>query len=232
MASPETEVVSHLKRDAFGRVDLVRRKGRLLVRRVTCGGSIPGSPLVARWLARRERRALERLEGIEGVPTLEGPYGREFIRSYLPGRRLERGMRPPDSFFDRLEEILRRIHERGVAHNDIEKCANVLLLESGSPAVLDFQLAVLSRPRGWLRLGGLVLRTMQSEDRRHVAKLKARFRPDLLTGEDRRRIAEKSQFARGWATFVKPVYHFVTRGLLRTADREGRGPARRGSPRG
>ena len=52
-----------LKRDAFGRVELVSLSTgtdgeKLAIRRVACGGRIPGSALVARVLLAREARAL------------------------------------------------------------------------------------------------------------------------------------------------------------------------------
>jgi len=221
-----SEVVSVLKRDAFGRIELVRRDGVLLVRRVPCGGSIPGTALLARILARRERRALERLAGIEGVPALVAVEGRDLLRTYIPGRRLDRGGRPPDDYFERLEALVRRIHERGVAHNDLAKEANLLLGEDGAPAVVDFQVAAIAGEGGWRRAEGRFFRLLRREDLRHLAKQKALRRPELLTEEDRHRLARRSLAARGWAAIGKPVYRFVTRRLLSTSDSEGEGSSR------
>ena len=64
------QVVRELKRDALGRVELLRRDQALFVRRVACGGRIPGSGWAARLLLARERRALSALAGLPGVPRL------------------------------------------------------------------------------------------------------------------------------------------------------------------
>ncbi|HET6203634.1 MAG TPA: serine/threonine protein kinase [Planctomycetota bacterium] len=211
-----------LKRDALGRVEASGREGRRVVRRVPCGGRIPGSGILGRILARRERRALERLEGLDGIPRPIGTSEGNFVREFLEGERLDRAGRPPDEYFGRLAGLVGEMHARGVAHNDLAKEANILVLRNGEPALIDFQLAfVRPAPRG--RIASALFSTMAREDRRHVLKQKALRRPDLLTPEDRWSLDAPSVPARWWAACVKPVYRLVTRGLLRTADREGRG---------
>lgn len=110
------------------------------------------------WLARRERRVLERLAGIEGVPAdvfrLDGlALGYRFI----PGRSLRQC--PPGAlnrdFFEHLETLVRRVHARGCAHLDLRNARNHLVRDDGSPALIDFQsaLAISRLPAAWrLRL--------------------------------------------------------------------------------
>src|SRR5258706_15363283 len=69
-AMGEPRVVAVLKQDAFGRVELLEGDGVQRIRRVACGGRIPGSRLVAHILLGRERRALLALEGVAGVPQI------------------------------------------------------------------------------------------------------------------------------------------------------------------
>ncbi|MCI0587036.1 MAG: serine/threonine protein kinase [Planctomycetes bacterium] len=215
-----------LKRDSFGRVEAEYRDGRRIVRRVPCGGAIPGSGLLGRYLARRERRALQALEGLDGVPRLVATADGTFAREFLEGERLDRIGRPHDEFFPLLVELLGRIHDRGVAHNDLAKAANILVRPDGRPALIDFQLAVIRPRRG--RIREAIFATMRRDDLRHVLKQKAKRRPDQVTAEDRRRLANRSAPARWWAALGKPVYNFVTRRVLGVADHEGLGlPAKK-----
>ena len=58
-----------LKEDTFGCVELLTREdGARLTRRVASGGRLPLSGVIARFLARREQRALQSLHGLGGVP--------------------------------------------------------------------------------------------------------------------------------------------------------------------
>ncbi|MGH7151558.1 MAG: serine/threonine protein kinase, partial [Planctomycetota bacterium] len=221
--TPRTDPVGTeiLKRDSFGRVEAENRDGRRIVRRIPCGGAIPGSGLLGRYLARRERRALERLEGLDGVPRLVATAEETFAREFLEGERLDRIGRPHDEFFPLLVELLGRVHDRGVAHNDLAKAANILVRPDGRPALIDFQLAVIRPKRG--RIRGKIFATMRGDDLRHVLKHKRRRRPDLVTAEDRRILENPSPPARWWAAIGKPVYNFVTRRILGVADHEGLG---------
>jgi len=209
-------VVRVFKQDSFGRVELIRREGTLLVRRVPCGGRIPGSAWVGTWLARRERRTLRRLEGLEGVPQfVEAPRG-EYLRSYLPGEQLDRSDPPGDRFFEQLRVLVDAIHARGVTHNDLAKEANILVRPDGSPALVDFQASTRFR-----NAGGAVFRMLVREDRRHLTKQMARRRPDLVTPMDRAMLARPSLPAQIHRRLWKPIYSRVTRRWLGISDSEG-----------
>src|SRR5262245_23528750 len=133
MGSPH--VVAILKQDVFGRVERVEGPRGPAVRRVACGSRLPGSRWLAHILQRRERAALERLGGLPGTtqrldwseyasaPAGDGsvPAVHEVtIRSWCDGVPLHAAMELPADFFDQLEELVRRVHERGVCHNDLQ----------------------------------------------------------------------------------------------------------------
>jgi RIO-like serine/threonine protein kinase len=209
-----------LKRDALGRVELVREGGGRAIRRVACGGRVPGSALVARYLLERERRALAALAGLDGVPELRGGARADLLlRSFVPGVGLHEATWLPRDFFERLEELVRAVHASGVCHNDLHKEQNVLVREDGSPALVDFQLASVHVRRG---------RSFESrcrEDLRHVAKTRRRYE---LRGRPRPRGETRPRrgvVAWTWMKVGKPVYHAVTT-LFGARDEE---PRRRSS---
>lgn len=218
----EPQVTQELKNDLLGLVERVDGPGGSVVRRVACGGKIPGSGFVARKLLQRERRALSRLEGIEGVSSLvEDPSYRKapsqdgsvprsehvLVRRWVDGMPLQETCELPRDFFDRLEELVREIHSHGVCHNDLHKEANILVGEDGYPFLVDFQLASLHENRDRTFLVRVL------EDLRHVEKHRWKYttqgRP-RGDGKERRK-ERRSTLAHVWLRYVKPPYLFVTR---------------------
>src|SRR5690606_6503783 len=170
-------------------------------------------------LARREARALQAVHGLAAVPQLLRWDGRRLDRSYMDGAAMYQ--RPPHgdlAYFRRARRLLGELHRRGVAHNDLAKEANWLVLDDGSPAIIDFQLAVRGHPRSrWMRL-------LAREDLRHLLKHKRTYCPEAITPVERRLLTRPSWVRQAWFATGKPVYRFVTRRLLKWEDNEGQGP--------
>ncbi|RPE75735.1 serine/threonine protein kinase [Vulcaniibacterium tengchongense] len=211
--------IQALKADSFGRIALMRDgRGRLFVRRDL--GFVPWwLRLPAWWLARREARALRRVAGMAATPQLLAWDGRRLDRSYLDGMAMyQRPPRGDVAYFRQARRLLIQLHRRGLAHNDLAKEANWLVLADGRPAIVDFQLAACADPRArWMRL-------LAREDLRHLLKHKRTYCPHALTPVERRLLARRSWLREAWFVTGKPVYRFVTRRLLRWEDNEGRGP--------
>lgn len=99
-----------------------------------------GRPMI-----RRELAALQRLAGVAGAP--QEPFLLDCFAlayRYMPGRTLA-AIGPgglPGAYFEALERLAIDIHARGVAHLDLRYRQNVLVLDDGTPAVLDFQASV------------------------------------------------------------------------------------------
>jgi len=124
--------------------------------------------------------------------------------------------KPTDErYFVSAARLLRRLHQRGVAHNDLAKEPNLLVTGDGSAAFIDFQLAWHAPRRGRL------FRIAAREDIRHLLKHKRNYRPDALTQRELRILATPSALSRAYMASVKPVYLFITRQLLGWSDREG-----------
>lgn len=214
-------IVAELKRDEFGRIELLEGPPGRLVRRVARG-------LLGRMLLRRERKALAALENLEGVPhlredpqaaLLSGARGRPvrsrdvLLRTWFEGVPLWSAAALPMDFFDRLAALTVRMHARGVCHNDLHKENNVLVDPVGRPVLLDFQLASVHRRRG--RRYAARCR----EDLRHVEKHRWRYCHAGARGATPGR-----GFAAVWRRFVKPLYNLLTRRLLRRSRGEPRRP--------
>lgn len=221
-ASANAQHVRALKADSFGRIDLMRdADGRLFVRRDL--RHVPWWLRLPAWaLARREARALGALAYLPAdapLPRLHRWDGRVLDRSYLAGASMHQ--RPPHgdlAYFRRARRLLQQLHRHGLAHNDLAKEANWLVLEDGSPGVTDFQLAVLGRPRSrWMRL-------LAREDLRHLLKHKRTYCRQHVTPVEWHLLKRRSWVREAWFASGKPVYRFITRRLLKWRDNEGRGP--------
>jgi serine/threonine protein kinase len=103
---------------------------------------------IGRALVRRELATLQRLQGIDGVPSSAfrlDPHALAF--RYIEGASLGRVAieRQTGAYFAALESLLRRIHARGIVHLDTRGTGNVLMQPDGAPALIDFQSAVSTR---------------------------------------------------------------------------------------
>ena len=205
-----------LKKDLFGEVRHRPGPGGGTITRDT-GPARAWIRWFARRLLRREARVLAALGGIDGVPALIDVRVDELARSFLPGRPLHEARPTEPAFFREALRLLRRLHAGNVAHNDLAKEPNILVLASGRPGFIDFQVAWAPSRRGRL------FRLLAYEDLRHLLKHKRTYCPHALSGRQLRILAAPSPPSRLYRQTVKPVYLFVTRRLLGWADREGAG---------
>ena len=204
-----------LKRDALGTIRLVDDDAATTIERDTRTAR-RGLRWLARRLAAREASALLALRTLPfGVPQLIEFDGRVLRRSALPGEPLFARAPPSRDFFVRALRLVRALHRAGVTHNDLAKEANWLRAPGDLPGLVDFQLAVRSRRRGfWFRY-------LAHEDLRHLLKHKRTYVPGSLTARQRRILATRPWPTQLWRVWWKPAYHALTRGVLGWRNRVG-----------
>ena len=214
VASHGVPQVQRLKRDTLGTIELVTMAGRTtIVRNARCAAW--WARALAAALCAREAAALRALEGLEGVPRLVRHERGLLERSFIAGRPMHRAMPRSRAYFASARKLLRALHVRGVAHNDLAKEANWLCTPDGRAALVDLQLGVIARrPTCWFRM-------LAYDDLRHLLKHKRTYLPDALTARERRLLARPSAMARFWRALAKPPYLWITRRLLRWPERVG-----------
>lgn len=206
-----------LKKDLFGRTDVVYSDGDSPVVRRDSRTAATTVRWVARKLLAREALALAVLEGTPGVPRLVRVNKHTLDRSYIEGLPMQVGKPIDPRYFRDAAQILRHLHRKNVVHNDLAKEPNFLVCDGGRPAIIDFQLAWFARGRGRL------FRTLAREDIRHLLKHKRTYCPQHLTQRERTILNTPSLLARAWMRTGKPIYLFVTRRIMGWRDREGAG---------
>lgn len=193
--------------------------------------SFLGIPL--RWLgtelSKRELKVLKRIQNIEQVPQIIGTFGRTgFLYRYIEGKSLDERPTLPDGFFDELMDLIRQIHCCDICYVDMNKRGNILLGDDNRPHLIDFQISKY--------LPGKMLKpirnSLQKEDIYHLLKHKRKFSPDLLTDEEKERLAKVSWLIRLHRTLTGPLRdlrraflrHLYKKNILRTDSTADRSP--------
>lgn len=143
----------------------------------------------ARWLRaamiRREYRIYQLLVGVRGIPRcfglISGPgLVLEFFEG-VPRRGAE--ILDPEAFFAELLEIIGAIHARGVAHGDLAKRSNILVVDQRRPLVIDFGMALV-RKDGFAPLHNSIHNLLMRHDINQWVKIKYDRRLDLASPQD------------------------------------------------
>lgn len=128
---------------------------------------------IGRYLTAREAGALEHAKGVEGLVEYVGRLGPfAFATLWVDASPLSRAASPPDSFFDRLDAIVQRLHARGIALGDLHH-RDVLVASDGTPRVVDLATSiVLGDHPGPLRRA--LFARFRDQDRVALARMRAR----------------------------------------------------------
>jgi hypothetical protein len=161
-------------------------------------------------LAWREARALRRLSEVHGVPRLiRQVNARALLIEHVGGVRSE--------LFDKLDQLVREIHEHGVAHCDLRSGGNIIVSGDGQPYLIDFAAHTVRGSR-WNLFWRWAFIGFCEADLLAIVRLKKRLAPELLSSTDTRRLAlDQSAFvprvARITGRSVRNISRFIfTRG--------------------
>jgi len=167
--------------------------------------------LPSKLLGNKEKRALNKLQTYtktKSFPSVLDCGWNYHIRSYIPGQML---YNPSDKisrdYFLQAKSILREMRKLGVVNNELAKEANWLVKSDGTPAIVDFQLAVSGN-----LLGRKFIRLLAREDLRHLLKHKMTYIG--LTAAEYNVVSNKSNLSRLYHVSIKKIYLFVTRKLM------------------
>jgi RIO-like serine/threonine protein kinase len=133
--------------------------------------------LLAPALVKREFAVLRHLEGIPGIPkAYEVVEKRALLMEYIEGRTINKfkAGELADRVYERLVELVRAMHARGVVHLDLRQRKNILIAGE-QPWLIDFANA----------MKGKLTAKLRAVDESALLKFKQRNWPHLMTDADR-----------------------------------------------
>ncbi len=157
-----------------GQLYLYEGHGRRLVIKAAVGRGL------LRWLRermlRREYRVYRRLAGFPGSPRCYGLIaGRYLVLEYVDGEPVRHApIRDREAFFATLLAYIQELHRRGVAHADLKRKENLLVVDGKRPCLVDFGVAVVQKP-GFRPLNRLLFDLARQFDYNAWVKLKHRY---------------------------------------------------------
>jgi serine/threonine protein kinase len=167
-----------------GSVYLYGQGGRRLIVKVAPGRGVHGR--LQRWMLRREHDVYRRLAGFAGSPRCHGLLrGRYLVLDYIDAASLRAApIVDPGFYFDTLLLYIKELHERGVAHADLKRRDNLLVIDGRRPCLIDFGAAVVRKP-GFAPINHYLYRLAARFDFNAWAKLKYGGRFEDMTAADR-----------------------------------------------
>jgi len=146
--------------------------------------------LLAPSLVKREFTVLRHLEGIPGIPKAYAIVEkRALLLEYIEGKTINKfkAGELSDRVFDRLVDLVRAMHERGVVHLDLRQRKNILIADE-QPWLIDFANA----------LKGRLTATLRAIDVSALLKFKERNWPHLMTADDREALRSHRFLRKFW----------------------------------
>jgi predicted Ser/Thr protein kinase len=166
-----------------GSAYLYEHGGNRLVIKKAGGGALTG--WLHRHMLRREARVYQHLTEVSGVPHSPGMLdGRWLLLEFVDGVSLKearRTLQHPEVFYDRLREVIAAFHAVGVAHGDLKRKDNVLVMAGEQPCVIDFGTAVM---RDGSLLDRLLFRLVRRFDYNAWIKVKYARDYEAISAED------------------------------------------------
>ena len=195
-----------------GQVYLFRNDHHSLVIKAASGSG------VLRWLRThmlsREYRIYRRLQGFHGCPPCHGLLrGRYLVLGYVAGTPLRTAvLADRELFYSRLFDLIRELHARGIAHSDMKRKDNLLVVDGRQPCLIDFGAAIIRKP-GFAPFNHFLFRVAVRFDYNAWIKLKYNNRLEQVSEADRQ------YYQRTWvekaARRVKRIYKKVKSALTR-----------------
>jgi len=206
-----TKTRSNIFRRGYqGYVYLYEDKDRRLIIKAPMGWGL--GRLLRRAMLRNEYRVYSRLSGVAGVPRCYGLVdGCYLVLEFIDGVPVRSArITDRDVFFETLLNLIKELHKAGVAHTDLKKKDNLLVVEGHTPCVIDFGVAVI-RKSGFAPLNRYLFNLSSKFDFNAWVKLKYDGKYEDMVDEDRkyfnRTVVEKV------SRWIKDTYLSIKEGL-------------------
>ncbi len=168
---------------------------------------------IRRWMLYNEYKAYAALGHMDGVPKCYGFInGSYLILEYIDGTSIRTAnINDPADFYDALFKCVQRLHRKGVAHGDLKRKDNILIVDKRHPILIDFGVAIVCKT-GWAPVNHFLYRLFNQFDYNAWIKHKYDQKVDQVCEEDR------CYYHRTWvehlAGWIKRGYRKIKRYVL------------------
>ena len=172
-----------LARGYQGQTLLYRDDDRRLVIKAPTGRGL--RKWISTLMLRHEARVYEQLTGFPAAPSCYGLLrNRYLVLEYIEGVHARHArIADREAFFAELLEHIKALHARGIAHSDLQKKDNLLLVNGQHPCLLDFGAAVI-RKSGFAPFNHFHFRFAARLDFNQWAKFKYQGRLERISTVD------------------------------------------------
>ena len=167
-----------------GNVYLYRDKGRCLIIKVASGSGV--LKWLRKWMLRNEHRVYKKLADFDGAPRCYGLiHGRYLVLEYIEGIPIRHAeISDRQAFFNRLLDFIKELHRRGIAHTDLKRQDNLMVVDKRTPCLIDFGAAIIRKP-GFAPLNHYLYEIARKFDFNAWVKLKYQGRFENISDTDR-----------------------------------------------
>jgi len=129
-----------------GNVYLYQDKSHRLIIKAASGSALV--KWLRRLMLRNEYRVYTKLVDFQGSPHCYGLLrGQYLVLEYVDGVPMRRAeITDRQGFFDQLLEYIKELHRRGVAHTDLKRQDNLMVIDRRTPCLIDFGAAIVRKP--------------------------------------------------------------------------------------
>lgn len=155
---------------------------------------------VAPFLLNREERALRFLAGTQGIPQVYARVDRQaLILELIEGKPIDgfQNGELPAEVYARVQEVIDRIHARGVSHGDLKRRGNLMVTPRGEIFLIDFAASLIGK-RAFRPILNWLQREVARVDDKCVPRLKSKAAPELMTARDKQLLETPTKLER-WA---------------------------------
>ena len=137
----------------------------------------------------KEYQAYQRLDGVDGIPKCYGLLEDKYlILEFVDGVSLRTAeLSDRVSYFQQYLALIKVFHERGVAHGDMKRKENLLVVNGKDPCIIDFGIAIIKK-QGFHPINHFLFNFARQMDYDAWAKHKYRGNYATITEEDKRYI--------------------------------------------
>jgi serine/threonine protein kinase len=155
--------------------------------------------IIGRFLIWREAKSYRKLKGLKGVPIFYGCIGGiTLIVEEIEGtdiEKLEVISSLSDTFYKELKDLIKDIHNRGLAHCDLKRAPNIMKGNDGRPYIVDWASAISKREFRFFPMN-LVYERFIKDDLNAVTKLRLKYQPEKVSQEDKDLYMKRSRVER------------------------------------